>query len=172
MADTLVASAEEVAQMTTYTIISNSGMMPNQISGITDDGQCFYLRGRNEYVEFHVAPSEDQVYEDEFLVWEADIKNAGYFEPDEFETLFWHIINELNGGVKVKSFIPPFSETQQAVFDLSKIESANSLSDIAITAKNYRLALQGLIDSQIEYAIDSDWAWFIFGVRQFIELYK
>jgi hypothetical protein len=175
LAGVLAACVEEDSQMTTYSITSNSGMMPNQIFGTTSDGQWFYLRGRYGYVTFTIAPSEEmwEIADDEtYLVWHGEIENAGYFEPKEFETLFWQIIDELNDGKKVKSFIPPFSEAQQAIFDLSEIESANEVSDMAITAKNYRLALQGLVDNQIEYDIDSSWAWFIFGVRQFIELNK
>lgn len=80
--------------MATYTITSNEGKVPNQIFGTTDEGKWFYFRGRDEYVILRIADSKDEwmASEDDCIVWEEEIAGAGWFEPQEFEAIFWQVI--------------------------------------------------------------------------------
>lgn len=88
--------------MAKYTITSNSGMVPNQIFGTTDEGKWFYFRGRHDFATLHIADSEEQWFksDDDFIVWEEEVDGAGWFELDEFEALFWQVIEELEKSKK------------------------------------------------------------------------
>jgi len=101
LAEALVACdwslARKVKLMATYTITKNSGMMPNQIEGITADGKWFYFRGRHHFAKLYVANSEEEWQSDinHQPIWQKEVTDAGWFEPDEFESLFWQVIAEL-----------------------------------------------------------------------------
>jgi len=79
--------------MTTYTITHNYGQCPNQISGTTDDGREFYFRGRGGSWSLGFASTYDEAvgkYD-----YEGDLLQAGWFELDEWEAVFWDVIENV-----------------------------------------------------------------------------
>lgn len=87
--------------MAKYTITSNFGQCPNQIEGHTDDGRHFYFRARHDWACLYIHESLDACYEgaedgpNRSIVWGKYIAGAGYFELDEFESIFWKAIEEI-----------------------------------------------------------------------------
>lgn len=75
--------------------------MPNQIEGKTDDGRVFYFRARHQWACLYIGNSWEVVSTcaeegpDKSIVWGKWIPRAGWFEPEEFEALFWQVIKEL-----------------------------------------------------------------------------
>lgn len=79
-----------------YTITHNFGMMPNQIEGVTDDGQHFYFRGRGGRWELSFgATPDDAVIGSGF---EGQEEKAGWFELDEWEAFFWKVVEQIEKG--------------------------------------------------------------------------
>ena len=76
--------------MSEYKITHNYGMMPNQIEGITQDGQEFYFRGRNGKWQLFFGDTEV----DDFtgLAYEGEHEQAGWFEKEQWEAFFWQVI--------------------------------------------------------------------------------
>ena len=99
--DLAIEALKEEKPMTVYTITRNSGMMPNQIEGHTDDGRHFYFRARHDWACLYIHESLDACYAGDELgpnksiVWGKYIDGAGWFELDEFEALFWKVIEEI-----------------------------------------------------------------------------
>jgi hypothetical protein len=109
--------------MTKYTITHNHGMLPNQISGHTDDGRHFYFRGRHGYWTLGFGATHDEAVEaGHNAQYSGDALGAGWFELDEWERCFWDVID--NCVEKGRPF-PTF-----AAHDIAK----------------YRTALQGIHD--------------------------
>ena len=76
-------------------------MMPNQLEGTIDDGRFFYFRARHGWATLYIANSLDECYEgvevgpNKTMVWGKEVERGGYFELDEYEKLFWQVIEEL-----------------------------------------------------------------------------
>jgi hypothetical protein len=77
--------------MTRYKITKNYGMMPNQIEGITEDGQEFYFRGRHGRWQLFFGDTEV----DDFtgLAYEGEHEQAGWLEKEQWEAFFWEVID-------------------------------------------------------------------------------
>lgn len=85
--------------MTKYTITHNFGMVPNQIYGITDDGQHFYFRGRHGRWQLHFGATADEAITGQG--YEGQEEQAGWFEKDEWESFFWVVIDSIDQGLAV-----------------------------------------------------------------------
>jgi hypothetical protein len=87
--------------MINFTITSNVGMMPNQIEGTTSDGRFFYFRARHGFATLYIGNTLDQCYEgvevgpNKTMVWSNEVAGAGWLTPDEYESLFWRVIADL-----------------------------------------------------------------------------
>lgn len=82
--------------MSKYTITHNYGMMPNQIHGMTDDGQHFYFRGRHGKWTLHFGDTEDEATFGPGF--EGLDEKAGWYEKDEWEAAFWQVIADVEAG--------------------------------------------------------------------------
>ena len=82
--------------MTKYTITHNYGQCPNQIHGITDDGQYFYFRGRGGKWQLHFGNTEDDAITGPG--YEGENKLAGWFEKEGWESFFWEVIKQVENG--------------------------------------------------------------------------
>lgn len=82
--------------MTKYTITHNYGMCPNQIHGMTDDGQHFYFRGRGGKWTLHFGATDNEATFGPGF--EGLDKKAGWFEKDEWEAAFWQVIADVEAG--------------------------------------------------------------------------
>lgn len=82
--------------MSKYTITHNYGMCPNQIHGITEDGQHFYFRGRGGKWTLHFGVTEDEVIFGSG--YEGLDDRAGWYEKDEWEAAFWQVIADVEAG--------------------------------------------------------------------------
>ena len=79
-----------------YTITHNFGMMPNQIQGVTDDGQHFYFRGRGGRWQLHFGATADEAITGPGF--EGEEEKAGWFELNEWEAFFWEVIKQVKNG--------------------------------------------------------------------------
>lgn len=82
--------------MSKYTITQNFGQMPNQIEGVTDDGQCFYFRGRGGRWQLHFGATPDDAVTG--AGYEGEEEQAGWFKEDEWETFFWQVVDLIANG--------------------------------------------------------------------------
>lgn len=82
---------------TKYRITSNQGMVPNQIEGVTGDGKYFYFRARNGYYELMISRELSELYAST-PVFEGELYQAGYMTPEEFEALFWDVVDCYENG--------------------------------------------------------------------------
>lgn len=82
--------------MTKYAITHNYGQCPNQIHGVTDDGQHFYFRGRGGRWQLHFGNTPDAAITGDG--YEGVEERAGWFEKDEWEAFFWVIIHTVEEG--------------------------------------------------------------------------
>jgi hypothetical protein len=79
-----------------YTITQNYGMLPNQIEGVTDDGQHFYFRGRSGKWQLHFGSTSDEAITGPG--YEGEEEKAGWFEKEEWEAFFWVILHTVEEG--------------------------------------------------------------------------
>lgn len=79
-----------------YTITHNYGMLPNQIHGLTDDGQHFYFRGRHGKWQLHFAANAEEVITGDG--YEGEEEKAGWFEKDDWEAFFWIVVHTVEEG--------------------------------------------------------------------------
>ena len=79
-----------------YRITANEGMVPNQLYGVTDDGQHFYFRGRLGRWQLHFGATEDEAITGPGYEGEND--TAGWFELDEWEAFFWEVVKTVEDG--------------------------------------------------------------------------
>lgn len=79
-----------------YKVTHNYGMMPNQIEGITEDGQGFYFRGRHGRWQLHFGTTEDDYSTGP--AYEGEEEQAGWFEKEEWEAFFWKVIELVQSG--------------------------------------------------------------------------
>lgn len=82
-------------------VVNHDTMMPNQISARTTDGEYVYVRARHGWLTFHIAPTEDQLHDDQFLIHEEGYEGSilGYESYEEFSHRFEKIIAEHHLGV-------------------------------------------------------------------------
>lgn len=79
-----------------YTITHNYGMLPNQIHGVTDDGQHFYFRGRGGRWQLHFGATAKEAVSGQG--YEGEEEKAGWFEKDEWEAFFWLVVHSVDEG--------------------------------------------------------------------------
>ena len=82
--------------MSKYTITHNQGMMPNQIEGMTENGEEFYFRGRHGSWQLFFGDTEV----DDFtgLAYEGEHEQAGWLEKEQWEAFFWQVIELVEQG--------------------------------------------------------------------------
>jgi hypothetical protein len=82
-------------------VVNLNTMMPNQIVARTTDGEHVYARARHGWLTIHIAPTEDQTFDDAFEVYSEGFEGSGlgYDTPDRFTERFKQIIKENNLGV-------------------------------------------------------------------------
>jgi hypothetical protein len=82
-------------------VVNHQTMMPNQITARTISGEFIYVRARHGWLSFYIAPTEEQTFDDEFLVYEEGHEGSGlgYESYEEFSNRFERIIVEQNLGV-------------------------------------------------------------------------
>ena len=80
-----------------YTITHVDGIkMPNQLYGITSDGQHFYFRGRGGGWELNFGVTEDDaIFGAGFF---GDYDKAGWFEREEWKDFFWEVVGLIESG--------------------------------------------------------------------------
>ena len=76
--------------MNKYTITHNYGMMPNQIEGITEGGQEFYVRGRHGRWQLMFGDTDEDYSSG--VAYEGEYEQAGWLEKQEWEAFFWQVI--------------------------------------------------------------------------------
>lgn len=83
--------------MSKYTITLLAGTMcPNQLYGVTDDGQHFYFRGRGGRWQLHFGATPDESITGPG--YEGANESAGWFEKDEWEAFFWQVVEQVQNG--------------------------------------------------------------------------
>jgi hypothetical protein len=71
-------------------------MMPNQIEGMTEDGEEFYFRGRHGSWQLFFGSMEDEDFTG--LAYEGKHEQAGWLEKEQWETFFWQVIELVEQG--------------------------------------------------------------------------
>jgi hypothetical protein len=77
----------------TYLITHNYGKCPNQIEGHTDEGTHFYFRGRHNGWSLGFGETVDDAIKNNDYY--GNLYGAGWFETDEWEVVFWDIIDKV-----------------------------------------------------------------------------